>query len=45
MIIELRPNRVKRKLAAGDIAYIAVGMTDPDDIDESDDVDAAFGPI
>ena len=37
MIMELRPNRVKRKLAAGDIAYIAVGMTDPDDID-------AFGP-
>ncbi len=37
MIIELRPNRVKRKLATGDIAYIAVGMTDPDDID-------AFGP-
>ena len=35
--MELRPNRVKRKLAAGDIAYIAVGMTDPDDID-------AFGP-
>ncbi len=35
--MELRPNRVKRKLATGDIAYIAVGMTDPDDID-------AFGP-
>ena len=35
--MELRPNRVKRKLAASDIAYIAVGMTDPDDID-------AFGP-
>jgi 2-keto-3-deoxy-L-rhamnonate aldolase RhmA len=35
--MQLRPNRIKRKLTDGKIAYIAVGMTDPDDID-------AFGP-
>lgn len=35
--MQLRPNRIKRKLAAGDIAYIAVGPTHADDID-------AFGP-
>ncbi len=36
--MELRPNRLKRKLAAGELAYVAAGITDPDDID-------AFGPI
>ena len=35
--MELRPNRIKRKLAAGDCAYIVSGITHPDDID-------AFGP-
>ena len=35
--MELRPNRIKRKLAAGDSAYIVSGITHPDDID-------AFGP-
>ena len=35
--MSLRPNRVKRKLAAGEIACLAVGPTHPDDID-------AFGP-
>ena len=35
--MQLRPNRVKRKLAAGEIACIAGGMTHADDID-------AFGP-
>lgn len=36
--MEIRPNRVKRKLAAGDVAYVAGGFTHPDDID-------AFGPL
>ena len=31
--MSLRPNRVKRKLAAGEIACLAVGPTHPDDID------------
>ena len=35
--MKLRPNRVKHKLAEGNTAYIAGGMTHPDDID-------AFGP-
>ena len=35
--MELRPNRIKRKLADGDCAYIVSGITHPDDID-------AFGP-
>lgn len=35
--MQLRPNRIKRKLAEGRIAYIAAGLTHPDDID-------AFGP-
>ncbi len=35
--MELRSNRIKRKLAAGDLAYVVAGLTDPDDID-------AFGP-
>ena len=35
--MKLRPNRVKHKLAEGSTAYIAGGMTHPDDID-------AFGP-
>ena len=35
--MELRPNRVKRKLAKGDLALVVSGITDPDDID-------AFGP-
>ena len=35
--MEMRPNRVKRKLAAGEVALIAGGMTHADDID-------AFGP-
>ena len=35
--MELRPNRIKRKLAGGDSAYIVSGITHPDDID-------AFGP-
>ena len=33
-----RPNRVKEKLQAGDIAYMAVGINDPDDIER-------FGPV
>ena len=36
--MDIRPNRVKRKLAAGDVAYVAGGFTHPDDID-------AFGPL
>ena len=36
--MEIRPNRVKRKLASGDTAYVAGGLTHPDDID-------AFGPL
>ncbi len=36
--MEIRPNRIKDKLAAGEIATIVGGMTHPDDID-------AFGPI
>ena len=35
--MKIRPNRVKRKLAKGEIAYITAGITHPDDID-------AFGP-
>ena len=35
--MELRPNRIKRKLAAGELAYVVAGITDPDDID-------TFGP-
>ena len=35
--MQLRPNRIKRKLAADKIAYIATGLTHPDEID-------AFGP-
>ncbi len=35
--MELRPNRIKHKLAAGESAYIVSGITHPDDID-------AFGP-
>ena len=31
--MELRPNRVKRKLAKGDLALVVSGITDPDDID------------
>ncbi len=36
--MELRPNRIKRKLAAGEIAIIGSGFTHPDDID-------AIGPL
>lgn len=36
--MELRPNRIKRKLAAGETAVIVSGMTHPDDID-------AVGPL
>ncbi len=36
--MELRPNRIKRKLAKGEVAVIVAGMTHPDDID-------AVGPI
>jgi len=36
--VDIRPNRVKRKLADGDVAYVAGGFTHPDDID-------AFGPL
>ena len=36
--MEPRPNRVKEKLTAGGIAYIAVGINDPDDIEK-------FGPV
>ncbi len=35
--MELRPNRVKRKLAKGELTLVVAGITDPDDID-------AFGP-
>ena len=35
--MELRPNRVKHKLAKGELALIVAGISDPDDID-------AFGP-
>ncbi len=35
--MELRRNRIKQKLANGDLAYVVAGITDPDDID-------AFGP-
>ncbi len=35
--MKLRPNRIKHKLAEGSTAYVAGGMTHPDDID-------AFGP-
>ena len=31
--MKMRPNRIKQKLAGGDIAYMAVGITDPDDIE------------
>ena len=31
--MNLRPNRIKRKLAAGEVAVIVSGMTHPDDID------------
>ena len=36
--MEIRPNRVKQKLATGEIAYVVSGFTHPDDID-------AFGPV
>ena len=36
--MQLRPNRVKEKLAAGEVATVVGGMSDPDAID-------AFGPI
>ena len=36
--MQIRPNRIKDKIAAGEIATIVGGMTHPDDID-------AFGPI
>lgn len=35
--MDIRPNRVKQKLAAGDLAYIIAGLTNADDID-------IFGP-
>ena len=31
--MKMRPNRIKQKLAGGDIAYMAVGITAPDDIE------------
>ncbi len=31
--MNLRPNRIKRKIAAGEVAFIVSGMTHPDDID------------
>ncbi len=34
----VRPNRIKQKLANGEVAYVISGLTNPDDID-------AFGPI
>ena len=37
-VVKLRQNRVKHKLASGEIAYVAAGITHPDDID-------AFGPV
>ena len=36
--MEIRPNRIKQKIAVGEIAYVASGFTHPDDID-------AFGPV
>jgi 4-hydroxy-2-oxoheptanedioate aldolase len=36
--VELRKNRVKRKLANDQVAVVAAGFTHPDDID-------AFGPV
>ena len=36
--MNLRPNRAKDKLAAGEVAIVVGGFTSPDDID-------AFGPI
>ena len=36
--IKLRPNRVKEKIYAGEVAVSVVGFTHPDDIDN-------FGPI
>ena len=36
--MEIRPNRVKKKLAAGEIAYVGSGFTHPDDIDVFGDV-------
>ncbi len=36
--MQIRPNRVKQKLAAGESAYVVSGFTHPDDID-------AFGPV
>ena len=36
--MDIRPNRIKDKIAAGEVATIVGGMTHPDDID-------AFGPI
>ncbi len=35
--MEIRPNRVKQKLAAGELAYVIAGLTNADDID-------LFGP-
>ena len=35
--MDIRPNRVKQKLAAGDLAYVIAGLTNADDID-------IFGP-
>ena len=35
--MEIRPNRIKQKLANGELAYIVAGLTNADDID-------AFGP-
>ena len=35
--MEIRPNRVKQKLADGDLAYVISGLTSADDID-------TFGP-
>ena len=31
--MEIRPNRVKQKLADGDLAYVISGLTNADDID------------
>ena len=36
--MQIRPNRVKQKFAAGESAYVVSGFTHPDDID-------AFGPV
>ena len=35
--MQIRPNRIKQKLANGDVAYVVAGLTNADDID-------AFGP-